>query len=91
MSQIEELKKLKKKLDELEGIDVSKLREDFDNVINLTKNNVDFSVYMLRKENIIVFYCTDRSYCRNYALVFKNKEKAKMLVEIAENVCPKHR
>lgn len=69
-----------------EGVNISKLREEFDDVIDLTKNNPDFSVYMLRKENFVIIYCTDRYYCKNYVLVFNNEEKAEALVKIAENL-----
>ncbi|MEM2388622.1 MAG: hypothetical protein QW215_00105 [Ignisphaera sp.] len=77
---------LEKLLELEEGVDILKLREEFDDVIDLTKNNPDFSVYMLRKENVIIIYCTDRYYCKNYVLVFNNKEKAEALVEIAEKL-----
>jgi len=77
---------LEKLLELEEGINVSRLREEFDEVIDLTKNNTDFSVYMLRKENVIIIYCTDRYYCKNYVLVFSNEEKARALVEIAEKL-----
>ncbi|MEM1724619.1 MAG: hypothetical protein QXD86_06875 [Candidatus Bathyarchaeia archaeon] len=82
----EKIKEIKEELERMEGINISELREMFDDVIDLTINNPDFSVFMLRKENFVIIYCTDRYYCKNYALVFNNKEKAEALVEIAEKL-----
>jgi len=83
LDEITVLEKLDRIIDK--GINIADLRYEFDDAIDLTKNNVDFSVFMLRDKNYIVIYCTG-DYSKDYIIKLANEEKAKTLVEIAKKL-----
>lgn len=79
---MEEVYKLLEEVEE----NVKEVKEEFDEVIDLTENSPDFSILMLRKENIVIFHCIGGYTCKTTAIVFDHSDDAIMFSEIIKKI-----
>ncbi|MEM1542728.1 MAG: hypothetical protein QXV82_08895 [Ignisphaera sp.] len=73
-----------KLLEEVEEKEVEELKEMFDEVVDLTRNNPDFSILMLRKKNIVIFHCVGGYLCKTVAINFNTSDDAETFSKITK-------
>lgn len=82
----ETFEKIRKIFKELNEKKVSEI-EEIEEAVDLTKNNSDISVYMILKDNIVLF--DDGGYHKTYAIIFNDTESARIFYNIVKELAEK--